>query len=94
MRPIPGLKLVFDEAVGGVGVGDAQKRFRQHHQSQALFGGESVGVEKILDAAKSTRAGADRVDQSLVRASIRASALAERPADASRLLAIVSSAGA
>ncbi len=63
VEPTAGGKLVLDQPVGGGGIGHAQKRFRQHHQRQALLGRERIGVEKILDAAEAAGPGPDRLDE-------------------------------
>ena len=63
VEPAAGGELVLDQAVGGRGVGHAQQRLGQHHQRQALLGGERIGVQQILDAAEARRPGADRLDQ-------------------------------
>ena len=63
MRPVAGLELVLDQPVGGVGIGHPQQRLGQHHQRQALLGGERIGVQEILDAAEPAGAGTDRLDQ-------------------------------
>jgi hypothetical protein len=62
-RPVPGLELVLDQPVGGAGVGHPQQRLGEHHQRQALLGGERIGVQEILHAAEATGAGADRLHQ-------------------------------
>ena len=56
-------ELVLDELVGGAGVRHAQQRFRQHHQRQALLGGEREFAQHVLDAAEPVVIGADRLDQ-------------------------------
>ena len=61
-------ELVFDELVGGAGVGHAQQGFRQHHQRQALFGGEREFAQHVLDAAEPVVPGSDRPDQARRRA--------------------------
>ena len=52
VRPVAGLELVLDQAVGGLGVGHPQQRLGQHHQRQALLGGKRVGVQEILHPAE------------------------------------------
>ena len=39
-RPVAGRELVLDQPVGGGGVGHPQQRLRQHHQGEALLGGQ------------------------------------------------------
>ena len=56
-------ELVLDELVGGAGVRHAQQRFRQHHQRQALLGGEREFAQHVLDAAEPVVAGANGIDQ-------------------------------
>ena len=56
-------ELVLDELVGGAGVRHAQQGFRQHHQRQALLGGERELAQHVLDAAEPVVAGANGVDQ-------------------------------
>ena len=72
VEPAAGGELVLDQPVGGRGVGHAQQRLGQHHQRQAFFGRERIGVQKIVDAAKTAetaaRFGADRLDQFFARA--------------------------
>ncbi len=63
VEPAAGGKLVFDQPVGGGGVGNAQQRFGQHHERQAFLGRQRIGVQKVLDATQSNAAGADRLDQ-------------------------------
>ena len=54
---------VLDELVGGAGVGHAQQGFRQHHQGEALFGGQRELAQHVLDAAEPVVIGANRLDQ-------------------------------
>ncbi len=63
MRPVAGLQLVLDQAIGCFGVGHPQQRFRQHHQREPLLGGESISVQEILDTAEHAGARANRLDQ-------------------------------
>ena len=63
MRPVARFQLVLDQAVGGVGVGHAQQRLGQHHQRQALLGGERIGVQEIFHPADAADARADRRHQ-------------------------------
>ena len=51
VQPAAGGKLVFDQAVGGGGIGHAQQRLGQHHQRQTLFGRERIGMQELFDAA-------------------------------------------
>ncbi len=60
---ISGRELVLDEAVGSRAVGHPQQRFGEHHQREALLGGERVLVQEVLDAADAARPGADRLDE-------------------------------
>ena len=62
-RPVAGRELVLDQAVGGGGVGHAQQRLGQHHQGEALLGGERIGMQEILDAAEPAGPAADAFDQ-------------------------------
>ena len=59
VRPIAGFQFVLNQAVGGAGIGHAQQRLGQHHQRQALLGGERVGVQEILHPAKTAGEPAD-----------------------------------
>ena len=63
VSPVAGGKLVLDQPVRRRGVRDAQQRLGQHHQGEAFLGGKRVGVEKVLDPAKTAGPGADRFDQ-------------------------------
>ena len=63
VEPAAGGELVFDQAVGGHGVGHAQQRLGEHHERQPFFGRQRIGVQKILDAAEPACLGADRLDQ-------------------------------
>jgi hypothetical protein len=63
VEPAAGGELVLNEPVGGRRIGHAQQRLGEHHQGQALFGRERIGVEKILDAAEPSSPGADRLDE-------------------------------
>ena len=54
---------VLDELVGGGGIGYAQQRFGQHHQRQALLGGQREFAQQRFDAAKAIAPGANRLDQ-------------------------------
>ena len=56
-------ELVLDELVGGARIRHAQQRFRQHHQRQALFGGEREFAQHVLDAAEPVVIGPDGPDQ-------------------------------
>ena len=50
-------ELVLDQPVGGRGVGHAQQRLGQHHQGEALLGGERVFAQQLLDAAEAAAFG-------------------------------------
>ena len=63
VRPVAGLELVLDQAVGGAGIGHPQQRLGQHHQRQALLGGKRIGVQEIFNAADAADAGADCLHQ-------------------------------
>ena len=63
MRPVGSGELVLDQLVGGGRIRHPQQRFRQHHQGEALLGGERILAQEILDAAERARVGADRPDQ-------------------------------
>jgi hypothetical protein len=56
-------ELVLDEAVGGGGVRHAQERLGQHHEGEALPGGQGVFAQHRLDAAEAAAMRADRLDQ-------------------------------
>ena len=57
-------ELVLDEAIGGGAVGHPQQRFGEHHQREALLGGERVLAQEVLDTADATGGpGADRGDE-------------------------------
>ena len=56
-------ELVLDEAVGGARVRHPQQRFGQHHQRQALFGGEREFAQHVFDTAEPVVVGADGLDQ-------------------------------
>ena len=59
------------------GVGHAQQGFGQHHQRQALFGGEREFAQHVLDAAEPVVIGPDGLDQARVAVrSIRGSCAA------------------
>ena len=51
VAPMAAGKLVLDQPVRGHRIRHAQQRLREHHQRQALFGRERIGVQKIFDAA-------------------------------------------
>ena len=59
MRPIGMAELVFDQPIGGRGIGNAQQRFGEHHQGKALFGRKRIFAQNIFDAAEGG-AGPDR----------------------------------
>ena len=63
MEEIALAELVLDELVGGAGVRHAQQGFRQHHQRQALLGGEREFAQHVLDAAEPVVIGSDGADQ-------------------------------
>ena len=98
VRPVAGFQLVLDQAVGGAGIGHPQQRLGQHHQRQALLGGERIGVQEIFHPAKTATSPPTRariaVTSRVARASMRDSAALERPAAASKAAAKSSSAGA
>ena len=94
MRPVAGRKLVLDQPVGGRGIGHAQQRLGQHHQGEALLGGERIFAQEVLDPAEPAALGPDRLDEPVARASMRASAAAARGASPSKRAAISSSGGA
>ena len=62
-RPVPASEFVLDQPVGGIRVRHPQQRLGQHHQRQALLGGERVGVQEILHPAEPAGALADRRHQ-------------------------------
>ena len=59
---------VLDELVGGAGIRHPQQRFREHHQRQALLGGERKLPKHVLDAAEPVVTGTDGADQPRRRA--------------------------
>ncbi len=61
--PIAGGELVFDQPVGGGGIGHPQQRLRQHHEGEPLLGGQRIGMEEILDAAEPAGPGPDPLDE-------------------------------
>ena len=63
LRPVAAPELVLDQPVGGAGVWHPQQRLGQHHQRQALLGGERIGVQEILHPAEPAGALADRLHQ-------------------------------
>ena len=56
-------ELVLDELVGGAGIRHPQQGFREHHQRQALLGGERELAQHVLDAAEPVVIGPDGADQ-------------------------------
>jgi hypothetical protein len=56
-------ELVLDELVGGARIRHAQQGFRQHHQRQALLGGECEFAQHLLDSAEPIVIGSDGPDQ-------------------------------
>jgi len=56
-------ELVLDELVGGARVPAPAAGFREHHQREALFGGERELAKHVLDAAQPVVAGPDGGDQ-------------------------------
>ena len=63
VEPAAGGELIFDQPVGGCGIGHAQQRLGEDHQSEALLGRERIGVQEILDAAEAAGSGANRLDE-------------------------------
>ena len=63
MHEVALAELVLDELVGGAGVRHAQQGFGQHHQRQALLGGEREFAQHVLDAAERVVIGPDGLDQ-------------------------------
>ena len=63
VEPAAGGELIFDQPVGGSGIGHAQQRLGEDHQSEALLGRERIGVQEILDAAEAAGSGANRLDE-------------------------------
>ena len=53
-------QLVLDQPVGGGGVRHPQQRLRQHHQGEALLGGERIFPQQRLDAAEAAVLRPDR----------------------------------
>jgi hypothetical protein len=56
-------ELVLDEAVGGVRIGHAQQRFRQHHQRQTFLRRQRELAQQIVDTAEAVVVGANGVNQ-------------------------------
>jgi hypothetical protein len=56
-------QLVFDQPVGGRGVRNAQQRFRENHQREALLGGERIFAQQFLDAAEAAATLAHGADE-------------------------------
>ena len=63
MRKIRRRELVLDQAVGGGVVGNPQQRLGQHHEGEALLGGQRIFMQEILDPADAAGARADRRDE-------------------------------
>ena len=63
VEPAAGGELIFDQPVGGSGIGHAQQRLGEDHQSEALLGRDRIGVQEILDAAEAAGSGANRLDE-------------------------------
>ncbi len=51
LRPIRGAELVADQAIDGLGVGDAQERLGEAHEHDPLLGGERVFVQEGVETA-------------------------------------------
>ena len=60
-RPAASLSSMRRSAVAASG--HAQQRLGEHHQREPFLGRQRIGVQKILDAAKACRLGADRLHQ-------------------------------
>ena len=58
--PVGGGNLVADQLVDGLGIGDAQQRLGETHQSHALLRGQGVFVQKGVEPACRSAAGAPR----------------------------------
>ena len=56
-------ELVLDELVGGAAIRHAQQGFGEHHQRQALLGGQREFAQHVLDAAQSVVTAANGGDQ-------------------------------
>ncbi len=50
-RPVRRPQLVADQAVGGLGVGDAQQRLGETHEDDALAAGQAEFLEKGVEPA-------------------------------------------
>jgi len=72
--PLAAGDLLGDEAVGGVGIGNAQKRLREAHQDDALLARQAVLVHEGVDAAVLAMVGPRGLHQ-LARKLARAPAL-------------------
>src|SRR6516225_7579123 len=51
------------QAEADTSIAHAQQRLRQHHEGEALLGGQRIGVQEILDAAESPGPGPDPLDE-------------------------------
>ncbi len=60
-RPAASLSSISRSAVAASGTRNSASA--KHHQRQALFGRERIGVQEIFDAAETHSLGADRLDQ-------------------------------
>src|SRR4051794_12553878 len=49
--PVGGSNLVADQLIDGLGIGDAQQRLGETHQSHALLRGQDVFVQKGVEPA-------------------------------------------
>ena len=58
--PVGGGNLVADQLVDGLGIGDAQQRLGETHQSHALLRGQGVFVQKGVEPARRSASGALR----------------------------------
>jgi hypothetical protein len=58
-------KFVLDQPIGSRGIGDAQQRFREHHDRYPLPGRERELMQHVLDASKPAPAGTNGLDQPL-----------------------------
>src|SRR5262249_33829130 len=50
LRPVGGPERVADQAIDGLGVGNAQERLGETHEHDALLGGERVLVQEGVEA--------------------------------------------
>src|SRR5262245_2192425 len=62
-RPVARADSVRDQAVGGGGIGNAQKGFGEAEQQNPLLAGQAIFVQKGIYAATFPAAGTRRLDE-------------------------------